>query len=118
MRLAPSLWITAPNPKHLAASRWFDRTLVKTQAEFENELEKATEPGKMLEVKDIVMVFCAEQTQRERCSRVCCNIGIRQAIRVKQLMPNANITVLFRELYLGGVGATHEAELVEARSWG
>lgn len=105
-------------PKTLDATRWFDRRRVKTQAEFEQELAKATEPGKMLEVKDIVMVFCAEQSQRERCSRVCCNIGIRQAIRVKQLTPNANITILFRELYLGGVGATHEAELLEAQKLG
>jgi len=105
-------------PKPLDASRWFDRTRVKTQVEFERELEKAIEPGKMLEVKDIVMIFCAEQTQRDRCSRVCCSIGIRQAIRAKQLMPDANITVLFRELYLGGVGATHEAELLEAQKLG
>jgi heterodisulfide reductase subunit A len=105
-------------PKTLDASRWFDRTRVKTQVEFEQELEKATEPGKMLEAKDIVMIFCAEQTQRERCSRVCCNIGIRQAMRAKQLMPDAKITVLFRELYLGGIGSTHEAEFLEAQKLG
>ncbi len=44
-------------PKTLDASRWFDRTRVKTQVEFEQELEKATEPGKMLEVKDISWSF-------------------------------------------------------------
>jgi protoporphyrinogen oxidase len=44
--------------------------------------------------------------------------GIRQAIRAKQLKPNANITVLFRELYLGGVGRTQEAEFIEAQKLG
>ena len=66
--------------KKLSTNRWFDRSKVKTQAEFENELVQATQPGKMLGSKDIVMIFCAEETQLERCSRVCCNIGIRQAI--------------------------------------
>ncbi len=105
-------------PKKLGAARWFDRSRVKTQAEFADELETATEPGKMLGLKDIVMVFCAEETQMERCSRVCCNIGIRQALRVKQLNPDANVTVLFRELYLGGIGETYEAEFLEARQQG
>jgi heterodisulfide reductase subunit A2 len=105
-------------PKPLDASHWFDRSKVKTQAEFEQELEKAADPNKMLDVKDIVMIFCAEETQRQHCSRTCCNIGIRQAIRAKQLNPNANVTILFRELYLGGVGQTHEPELIEAQKMG
>lgn len=105
-------------PKQLGASRWFDRSRVKTQVEFARELEEATEPGKMLDLKDIVMIYCAEETQMERCSRVCCNIGIRQALRIKQLNPEANVTVLFRELYLGGIGETYEAEFLEARKQG
>jgi heterodisulfide reductase subunit A len=104
--------------KQLGASRWFDRNKVKTQAEFEAELEDATEPSKMLELKDIVMVFCAEETQLERCSRVCCNIGIRQAIRAKQLNPNVNVTILFRELYLGKVGGDRELDFMQARKLG
>jgi heterodisulfide reductase subunit A len=104
--------------KKLGASRWFDRNKVKTQAEFETELSKAIEPGKALELNDIVMIFCAEETQLERCSRVCCNIGIRQAIRAKQLNPNTNVTVLFRELYLGEIGGAHEAEFIQARQLG
>jgi heterodisulfide reductase subunit A len=104
--------------KKLGPSRWFDRNKVKTQAEFEVELEEATAPGKMLDLNNIVMVFCAEETQLERCSRVCCNIGIRQAILCKQLNPNVNVTVLFRELYLGEVGGAHEAEFMEARKLG
>ncbi|MBI3737812.1 MAG: hydrogenase iron-sulfur subunit, partial [Chloroflexi bacterium] len=104
--------------KTLTAARWYDRTRVKTQAEFENELQNAAASGKMLEVKDIVMIFCADETQMEHCSRICCNTGIRQAIRAKQLNPNANVTVFFRELYLGGIGEAYEAELMEARKLG
>ena len=102
----------------MGASRWFDRDKVKTQAEYETELDGAIKPGKMLEPDNVVMVFCAEETQLERCSRVCCNIGVRQAIRTKQLKPDANVTILFRELYLGEVGGYHEAEFIEARKLG
>ena len=105
-------------PKSLDTTQWFDRTRVKTQVEFEQELDTAIEPGKMLEAKDIVMIFCAEEAQHKYCSRTCCNIGIRQAMRAKQLVPNTNITVLFRELYLGGIGQTHEAEFIEAQRMG
>jgi heterodisulfide reductase subunit A len=108
----------AAEPKRLGNEQWFDRTRIKTQAEFESELEEATQPGKWLEPKDILMIFCAEKSQLERCSRVCCNVGIRQAIRVKQLNPEANVTVLFRELYLGGIGESYEAEFSQARKLG
>jgi heterodisulfide reductase subunit A len=105
-------------PKTMGRLHWYDRTRVKTQAEFEIELQSAGSSGKMLEAKDIVMIFCADESQPEHCSRICCNTGIRQAIRAKQLNPQANVTVFFRDLYLGGIGEVYEAELMEARSQG
>jgi len=108
----------AARPRTLGDDQWFDRSRVKTQAEFESELDKATEPGNWLTLENIVMIFCAEKSQLERCSRVCCNIGIRQAMRAKQLNPGANVTVLFRDLYLGGASQAVEAELARARELG
>ncbi len=102
-------------PKDLGTTRWFDREKIKTQAEFEHELE---ETGHPFTLQDIVMILCAEPSQRERCSRVCCSTGIHQAIQAKKRNPNANITVLFRDLYLGGIGETYENALVEARTLG
>jgi heterodisulfide reductase subunit A len=108
----------AAQPKSLGEDHWFDRIRVKTQAEFEVELDQASQENRPLESKDIVMVFCAEETQRQKCSRVCCNIGIRQAIRVKTLDPEASVTILFRDLYLGGIGEPYETGLLEARKLG
>ncbi len=105
-------------PKTPSPRRWYDRTRVKTQAEFEVELQAAAAASKLPQLKDIVMIFCAEESQLEHCSRICCNTGIRQAIRVKQLNPDANVTVFFRDLYLGGIGEVYEAELMEARTQG
>lgn len=104
--------------KTLGTGQWFDRERVKTQIEFEAELDPAAEVNDQLALNHIVMIFCAEEIQRQHCSRVCCNIGIRQAIRAKELNPEAKITVLFRDLYLGGVGRTAENEFMEAREAG
>lgn len=105
-----------PVPKALGIEQWFDRQRVKTQAEFEQELQAAGENG--LHLRDIVMVFCAEPSQRDHCSRVCCQIGIQQAMRVHKLNPDARITILFRDLYLGGIGGDYEADFMQARQQG
>ena len=101
--------------KALEELSWIDRSLVKTQAEFENELNAAEESGQALELNDIAMILCAEETQRENCSRFCCQSGIRQALRARRLNPEANITILFRDLYLGGAGREMEQILTQAR---
>ena len=101
--------------KSLSSEHWFDRSRVKTQAEFEAELETAKCENKRLELNDIVMILCADPGQKEHCSRVCCNLGISQARRARQLNPEARITVLFRDLYLGGIGEAYENELAQAR---
>jgi heterodisulfide reductase subunit A len=100
------------------SGRWYDRLSVKSQFEFEAELKQAADTGQKLAVKDVVMIFCADEAQIEHCSRICCNAGIRQALKVKEFNPDANVTILFREIYLGGIGEDYEAELVRARSLG
>jgi heterodisulfide reductase subunit A len=100
------------------SGRWYDRLRVKSQFEFEAELKQAAGTGQKLALNNIVMIFCADESQIEHCSRICCNAGIRQAVRVKELNPEANVTILFREIYLGGIGEDYEAELVHARSLG
>jgi len=105
-------------PKSLGADQWFDRSRVKTQVEFERELDDLTLTREETGIHNIVFILCAEPSQREHCSRVCCNIGIRQAMQVKRLNPNANITILFRDLYLGGIGEAYEGDFSEARKLG
>lgn len=104
--------------KALTGRQWFNREKVKTQTEFEAELEESTATAKSLLCSDIVFIFCADPAQRERCSRVCCNTGIRQAIQTKKINPDANVTILFRDLYLGGVGEAYEQEFLQARKLG
>ncbi|HET7090881.1 MAG TPA: 4Fe-4S binding protein, partial [Anaerolineae bacterium] len=106
------------NPKRIGHERWYDRSRVKTQIEFEQELSAPSQADGDLAAKDIVMILCAEEAGGGRCSRVCCLAGIRQAVRVKQIHPDAKVTVLFRNLYLGGSGDLHADELEQARRLG
>lgn len=105
-------------PKDLGSLQWFDRSRVKTQQEFAEELARVVRDGLPLGLDNVVFFLCAEESQMKHCSRVCCNAGIRQALQVKQLNPHANVTVLFRDLYLGGVGGSGEADLIKARKAG
>ena len=140
-------------PENFGSDRWYDRSRVKTQAEFERELEAAerqshSEPrrgeesilyqsetlrfahalsgakrrgragGVDKQFQDIVMILCGEDAGGARCSRVCCMAGIRQAIRAKQANPDANVTILFRDLFLGGTGDLHADELQQAQKLG
>lgn len=96
---------TGARQQELDINRWYDRSRVMTQARFEQELDA----GKLF-AHDIVMILC-EQPAEQRCSRVCCADAIRQAVRVKQSLPGANVTILFRALCLGN---EHMDELQEA----
>ncbi len=100
--------------KELGSLRWLDRSRIKSQTEFEQELEGG-KAGDTPDFHDVVFYLCAEESQRIHCSRMCCGYGFRQAIRIKELYPQANVTILFRELYLGERG---EAELARARQLG
>jgi heterodisulfide reductase subunit A len=104
--------------KTLGSDQWFNRDRVKTQAEFSHQLAGSLDGNGQADFNDVVMIFCADEYQREHCSRVCCNIGIQQARLAKELNPEANVTVLFRELYLGGLGDAPEIELLKARQAG
>ena len=95
-------------PRGLGVQHWVDRQHVKTQLEFEQELNLGQAPRK------IVMIFCAGQEGDEHCSRLCCTTGIRQALRARQVNPDSNVTILFRDLYLGGPNSPGEKLLKQA----
>ncbi len=105
-------------PASLGTRRWFDRRYVVTQAEFEAELKIGSAQPATESPHDVVMILCAEEPDGGRCSRLCCMAGIRQAIRARQIYPNANVTILFRDLYLGGSGDLYIDELEQARKLG
>ncbi len=69
---------------------------VMTQLEFDNELFN----NKIGDVKNIVMIQCVGSRNKDRpyCSRVCCTQAIKNARKIKELNPNTNVFVLYRDM--------------------
>jgi len=73
-----------------------DRVL--TQLELEERL--AGGDGGLSNAKSLVMIQCVgcRQEDRNYCSRVCCSQAVKNALTLKELSPDMNIYVLFRDM--------------------
>jgi heterodisulfide reductase subunit A len=69
-------------------------------------------------IKNVVMIQCVdsrEKGKREYCSRVCCSHAVKNALKIKELNPECNITVLYRDIRTYGF---YENYYREARNKG
>ncbi len=80
---------------------YYDGRRVVTQLDFERELRDAAPNAP---ASSIVMILCAGQRDEAvpYCSGVCCIAALNQALQVKAADPEAQVTVLFRDMYLLG----------------
>ncbi|MEW6227362.1 MAG: FAD-dependent oxidoreductase, partial [Bacillota bacterium] len=85
---------------------------VVTQAEIEEQLASGAFPKG--QAQSVVMIQCVGSRDDERgyCSRVCCSEAVKNAIRIKETDPDANVFVLYRDVRTYGV---REAYFEEAR---
>jgi heterodisulfide reductase subunit A len=77
----------------------YDGNIRITQHELEGKLK-----NKEVKAKDIVMIQCVGSRNDERayCSNVCCMTALKNALILKENNPEANVTILFRDLYTPG----------------
>ena len=70
-----------------------------TQHELEGKLQ-----NNEVKAKDVVMIQCVGSRNDERayCSSVCCMTALKNALIIKENNPEANISILFRDLYTPG----------------
>lgn len=74
---------------------------VVTQLEFEQLLRN----GNLKKPEKVVMIQCVgarERTGRTYCSRICCQVALNNALQLKKLYPNTEVTVLFRDIQTYG----------------
>ena len=76
---------------------------VITQLELEQRLSTNgdwLETDKNHQPKNIVMIQCVGSRDEERpyCSRICCSEAVKNALKIKELSPETNIYVLFRDV--------------------
>jgi heterodisulfide reductase subunit A len=81
----------------------YDGKRVVTQLEFECELRKTSTQSIPLPA-NVVMILCAGQRNEAvpYCSGVGCMGALKQAMEVKAANSQANVAILFRDLYLLG----------------
>ena len=71
--------------------------------EFDEKIKK--EFPDLKEIPDnVVMMQCfgSRNDERPYCSSVCCMTALKNALIIKEKNPNANVTILFRDLYTPG----------------
>lgn len=71
---------------------------VVTQMELEERLSPRS--SKIDNLKSVVMIQCvgSREDTRPYCSRVCCSESIKNALKIKQANPQADIFVLYRDM--------------------
>jgi len=86
---------------------------VMTQLELEELLAK--NPLAATKMKNIVMIQCVGCRTKERvyCSRVCCTETIKNALKLKELNPVANVYVLHKDIRTYGFREDFYSEAAE-----
>jgi heterodisulfide reductase subunit A len=76
---------------------------VISQKEFEALLDQ--EPAKVRQAGRVVMVQCVGSRDEEHpyCSRICCTEAVKNALAAKELNPDADIYVLYRDIRTYGM---------------
>jgi len=76
---------------------------VVTQMEMESLL--ADRPEEMAEAPTVVMIQCVGSRSPEHpyCSRVCCGEAVKNALKIKEIRPQARIFILYRDIRTYGL---------------
>jgi heterodisulfide reductase subunit A2 len=68
---------------------------IVTQLEFEALL--ANQPSAFSNQQSVVMIQCVGPGEKF-CSRLCCSTALKNALQVKELNPQAEVTILYRDI--------------------
>jgi len=87
---------------------------VITQLELEERLAHSSKL--IAHSSSVVMINCVGSRDEERlyCSRVCCSHAIKNALKIKELNPKANIYILYRDIRTYGFKENYYKKAREA----
>jgi len=96
-----------PAPGHLVTHLGYGRSHVMTQVELAEKLDSWQEQSSQgrAPARHLVMIQCAGSRDERRlpyCSRLCCMIAIKHAIRLRELFPEMRVTICFQDLRTPG----------------
>jgi heterodisulfide reductase subunit A-like polyferredoxin len=74
---------------------------VITQEEFEKRIS-LSDPS-LSKTRSIVMIQCVGPWDEDPakifyCSRICCSVAVKNAIRIKEIYPEASVTILYKDM--------------------
>jgi heterodisulfide reductase subunit A len=74
-----------------------DDERIVTQLELEDMLGRS---GALSKVKTVVMIQCVGSREQGHmyCSRVCCNTAVKNSLRIKEISPETEVYVLYRDI--------------------
>ena len=98
-----------PAPEELISYLGYGHDGVVTQVELAEMLDDWAGQASLgrMPVGEVVMIQCAGSRDRKRlpyCSRLCCMIALKHAIRLKTLFPEMKVTICYLEMRTAGVG--------------
>ncbi|MGB9629319.1 MAG: FAD-dependent oxidoreductase, partial [Thermodesulfobacteriota bacterium] len=83
---------------------------VITQKELEEKI--ALHPEEVKSYRHIVMIQCvgSRTPERPNCSRICCSIAVKNALKIKEKNPEVKITILYRDMRTYGLMERYYAQ--------
>lgn len=90
---------------------------VITQLDLEQMV--ADKPGEVAGARNVVMIQCVgpEPERSGYCSRVCCTTAMKNAIKIKELNPETNVYVLFKDMRTYGFREQYYTTAREKGVW-
>ena len=86
---------------------------VMTNLELEERIANGEE--KLINSQNLVMIQCVgcRQEDRNYCARICCNQSIKNALKLKKINPQMDITILFRDIRTYGFAEDYYREAAD-----
>jgi heterodisulfide reductase subunit A len=86
-----------------------DDEMVMTQLELEEKLADGYKPG------SVVMIQCVGSRcdEHPNCSRICCSDAVKNALKVKEVNPDADVFVLYKDMRTYGFKEAYYREAAE-----
>jgi heterodisulfide reductase subunit A len=83
---------------------------VLTQLELGEQIARGEE--RLINSRSLVMIQCVgcRQADRDYCARVCCSNAIKNALKLKEINPQMDITILFRDMRTYGFSEDYYRE--------
>ena len=86
---------------------------VMTHLELEEQIAQGDE--KVINAQSLVMIQCVgcRNEDRNYCSRICCSQSVKNALKLKEINPQMDITILFRDMRTYGFKEDYYREASE-----